>query len=81
MRPKAAAAPTANMPVPSSRERPMVGAAAALEVVVAATLAAAVEEVAVADALAVEELVDDGAVYLAGSSVPQSAASASSHAF
>jgi len=80
MRPKAAAAPTANMPVPSSRETPMVGAAAPLEVVVAATLAA--EEVAAAvDVLAAEELVDVGAVYLAGSRVPQSAFSASSHAF
>lgn len=79
MRPKAAA-PTAKMPVPSSRERPIVGAAAALEVVVAAALAAVVEEAAVEDALA-EELVDDGATYLAGSRVPQSAFSASSHAF
>jgi len=59
----------------------MVGAAAALEVVVAAALAAAeVADATVADELA-EELVDVGAVYLAGSSVPQSAFSASSHAF
>jgi len=57
----------------------MVGAAA-FEVLVAAAVAAA-EEAEVAVALAEAELeVDDGAVYLEGSRVPQFAFSASLHA-
>jgi hypothetical protein len=56
----------------------MVGAAA-FEVLVVAAVATA-EEAEGAVALAEEELEDVGAVYLAGSSVPQFAFSASLHA-
>jgi len=72
------------MPVPSSREIAIVGAAAAedeLEAAAVPELAAAFVVVGLGLPEEDELLLLDGGVYLAGSSFPQFACSAWSHAF